>query len=143
MARGEVAQGTEEVGDVSAAKGEDGGEEEDDQAEEGWPCKGGGECVEQLACLAWQSVMEVSEFTSRALGLACLACFETAALGVAESLLLSLGYTGHGGLLVWRTGSGLPVIPARRPALEQLRKTAKVELRLYYAPRCVRRMALA
>jgi hypothetical protein len=74
--------------------------------------------------------MEVAELASCLLGLADLPCLEATALGVGEMLLLSRGYTGHGGLLVWGTGSGLPIIPARRPALEQLRKTAKVELRV-------------
>src|SRR6266700_2542175 len=124
--RGESAEGAEEVRDRATAEGEDGSEEQDDETEEGWPCKGWGQGVEQLACVAWQPVMEVAKLGSCLLGLAGLALLEAAALGAGESLLRSLGYTGHGGLLVWGTGSGLPVIPARRPALEQLRKTAKV-----------------
>src|SRR5262249_36028838 len=94
----------------------------------GRPCEGRGEGVEQVAGVAWQSVMEATESAARLLGLAGLPDLEAPALGLGESLLLPRGYTGHGGLLVWGTGSGLPVIPARRPALEKLCKTEKVDL---------------
>ena len=139
MPRNERAQGAEEFGDGAAADGE----EEDPKAEEGRACKGRGEGVEQLACRAWQSVLELAELASCLLGLAGLTPPQAAALGLEKSVQLSPGdgsgrrwsggtalglgisgqlspeYTGDGGLLVWWTGSGLPVIPARRFALNQ------------------------
>src|SRR6266576_3486465 len=106
--RGESAEGAEEVRDRATAEGEDGGEEQDGETEEGRPCQGRGQGVEQLASVAWQPIMEVTELGSCLLGLAGLALLEAAALGAGEALVRSLGYTGHGGLLVWGTGSAYP-----------------------------------
>jgi hypothetical protein len=76
-----------------------------------------------------QAVVAVAEMATCGPGLAGLALLECTALRLGQSLDLSAGYTGHGGLLVWGTGSGLPVIPARRLALGEPPKWAKVKLR--------------
>jgi hypothetical protein len=99
--RGQGAEGTQEVGDGAAAEGEDGGQGQDDKAQEGGARKGRGQGIEQLSGLRWQSVMKMAELAACLTSLACLSPLQAAALGARESLLVSGSYTGHGGLLGW------------------------------------------
>src|SRR5207249_3588842 len=101
-----------EVADGTPADSQDGGQGQDDEAEEGGSSKGAGQRVEEGAGRFGHGLLDALKFTAGGAGLASHspAAFEVAAtaLGTALATTAGLGgraaaprsgYTGHGSLL--------------------------------------------
>jgi hypothetical protein len=132
VAGGQGAEGAQQVADGTTTDGEDGGQGQDDHAQEGGPGEGTSQGVEEGARRPGQGLVGAAELAAGGAGLArlALAAFavaapSTAGLATARGRPAALatrrraaprgsGYTGHGSLLdVYEGGGSTFIAPSR------------------------------